>query len=144
MDDLGGIYPLFLETSTWIWQKLISPGVFDAVLIAVPGCGVGSGAGWIIHDPWWLMMCLMVPRFLGESWGYPPSKLCSVSSLDSWNLEFCGVSFCEKFSGGDNLLKIHGNWENMLTPAQNKNLWATGVSKGTPLLCRFVFLLPII
>ena len=41
-------------------------GVFDAVLIAVPGCGVG----------------------------------------------------------GDNLLKIHGNWENMLTPAQNKNLWA--------------------
>ena len=30
-----------------------------------------------------------MPRFLRESWGYP-SKLCSVSSLDSWNFEFCG------------------------------------------------------
>ena len=26
-------------------EPLISPGVYDAVLIAVPGCGVGSGAG---------------------------------------------------------------------------------------------------
>jgi len=109
---------------------LISPGVFDAVLIAVPGCGVGSELEKksMIHDGYDASHGAKV------SWGIlgiPPSKLCSVSSLDSWNPRILWVSFLRNLSGGDNLLKIHGNWENMLTPAQNKNLWATGC-KGPP------------
>ena len=74
-------------------QKLMNqPGVFDAVLIAVPGCGVGSGAGnsSMIHDGYdaskW---CQGFLGNLGDT-RLKTSKLCSVSSLDSWNLEFCG------------------------------------------------------
>ena len=99
-------------------------------------CRLGS---WM-NPPWSMMVMirLMVPRFLGESWGYPPSKLCSVSSLDSWNLEFCGFLFCEKFSGGDNLLKIHGNWENLFTPRAEQEPLGDWGFKGSAVVS-FVF-----
>ena len=72
------------------------------------------------------------PSFLG--YRDSPQIFSLFVCLNSWDLEFCGV--CRVFfalqmmiklfsRGGDNLLKIHGSWENMLTPAQNKNLMAT-------------------
>ena len=49
----GYIPTIFGNIYMDLTEPLISPGVFDAVLIAVPGCGVGSGAGCF---PWSMMV----------------------------------------------------------------------------------------
>lgn len=49
MDDLG-VYTHYFWKHLHGFEEADEQGVFDAVLIAVPGCGVGSELD-VLHDP---------------------------------------------------------------------------------------------